>query len=136
MDVGTVRVGVAKSDATGALASPLVTLRRDSAHGSDVAELARLANLWEADGMVVGLPLTLAGRSGPSADMARRFADTLRRAAPTVPVHLVDERLTTVSAQQHLRAAGVSARGHRGVIDQVAAAVLLQQWLDTARVSG
>lgn len=132
VDVGTVRVGVAKSDATGLLASPLTVIRRDRS-GADVAALTALAQEWEAQGVVVGLPVTLRGREGDSARMAREFAAAVTAAAPSLALEYVDERNTTVSAQRDLRAAGVKARDQRDRIDAHAAAVLLQLWLDRAR---
>lgn len=134
VDVGTVRVGVARSDPSGILATPLVTLARDKAGNTDIAELAGLVREYEAVGVVVGLPRTLAGREGPSAAMAREYADLLAAAIRPVPVELADERLTTVSAERKLVGSGVrGSRAKRAVIDQAAAVELLQQWLDTHR---
>lgn len=133
VDVGTVRVGVARGDATGLLASPLTTLRRDRRGGSDVAALLELVAEWEASGVVVGLPVTLRGEHGSSARMAEEFAAALRAVAPDLAVEFVDERHTTVTAQQQLRAAGRTARQQREIVDAQAAAVLLQAWLDRAR---
>jgi len=132
VDVGTVRVGVARSDPAGVLASPLATLARDKSGNRDIDELARLVAESGAVGVVVGLPTTLAGREGASARMAREYADLLAtRIAPT-PVRHLDERLTTVSAQRKLRQSGVrGSRAARAVIDQAAAVELLQHWLDT-----
>ena len=131
VDVGTVRVGVARSDPSGILASPVATLARDTAHDSDLDELARLVMESGASGVVVGLPVTLRGRESESAAMARRYAEKLaERVAPT-PVRHVDERLTTVSAQRKLRSGGMrGSRATRAVIDQAAAVELLQGWLD------
>ena len=85
--------------------------------------------------MVVGLPRTLADRTGPSAQDAIEFAELLAaRIAPT-PVRLADERLTTVTAQRSLREAGVRAKGQRAVIDQAAAVGILQSWLDQRRAT-
>ena len=131
VDVGTVRVGVARSDPSGILASPVATLARDTAHDSDLDELARLVMESGASGVVVGLPVTLRGRETESAAMARSSAEKLaERVAPT-PVRHVDERLTTVSAQRKLRSGGMrGSRATRAVIDQAAAVELLQGWLD------
>jgi putative holliday junction resolvase len=97
--------------------------------------LTRLANDLDAVEVVVGLPRTLADRTGPSAEDAIALADDLaRRVAPT-PVRLADERLTTVSAQRSLREAGVRARGQKAVIDQAAAVGILQSWLDQRRAA-
>jgi putative Holliday junction resolvase len=133
VDVGTVRVGVARSDPGGVLASPLVTLRRDPDGDRDIAELAGLVTEHAAVGVVVGLPRTLRGREGTSALMARAYAELLATAIAPIPVRHVDERLTTVSAQRKLTASGRRGRGVRAVIDQAAAVELLQQFLDEQR---
>ena len=97
--------------------------------------LAQLVNELEAVEVVVGLPRTLADRSGPAAADAIALADQLaQRIAPT-PVRLADERLTTVTAQRSLREAGVRAKGQRSMIDQVAAVGILQNWLDQRRTA-
>jgi putative Holliday junction resolvase len=131
VDVGTVRVGVARSDPHGVLASPLVTLQRDARGGRDLAELSALVRESDAVGVVVGLPRTLRDREGTSAVMAREYATALAEMISPVPVHHVDERLTTVSAERKLVERGVRGRARRAVIDQVAAVELLQHWLDT-----
>ena len=133
VDVGTVRVGVARSDPGGVLASPLVTLARDSSGNADLAELARIVRESEAVGVVVGLPQTLRGREGPSAELARAYSAALEPLIDPVPVHLLDERLTTVSAERKLRNSGIRGPAKRAVIDQAAAVELLQHWLDTPR---
>jgi putative Holliday junction resolvase len=133
VDVGTVRVGVARSDPGGILASPLVTLRRDPDADRDIRELAALVAEHEAVGVVVGLPRTLKGREGASALMARDYADRLAAAIAPTPVRHVDERLTTVSAQRKLSASGRRGRAVREVIDQAAAVELLQHFLDEHR---
>jgi putative Holliday junction resolvase len=137
VDVGTVRIGVATSDPDGILATPVETVVRDRRKGSDkhVRRLAQLVNELEAVEVVVGLPRTLADRSGPSARDAIELAEQLAgRIAPT-PVRLSDERLTTVSAQRSLRDAGIRAKGQRAMIDQAAAVGILQNWLDQRRVA-
>jgi putative holliday junction resolvase len=134
VDVGTVRIGVATSDPDGILATPVETVRRDRSN-KHLRRLAQLADELEAVEVVVGLPRTLADRSGPSARDAIELAEQLaRRIAPT-PVRLSDERLTTVSAQRSLRDAGVRAKGQRAMIDQAAAVGILQNWLDQRRVA-
>jgi putative Holliday junction resolvase len=134
VDVGTVRVGVARSDPGGILATPVATLTRDVRNNADLAELAALVLEYEAVGVVVGLPRTLAGREGSSAEMAREYAAALAEAIRPVPVEHVDERLTTVSAQRKLLQGGVrGSRAKRAVIDQAAAVELLQHWLDSHR---
>ena len=131
VDVGTVRVGVARCDPAGVLATPLVTLTRDAAGGRDLVELADLVGEYEAVGVVVGDPVTLAGRAGQAAQQARTYADELRQHVPEISVVLVDERLTTVSATRTLGERGVRGRARRAVVDQAAAVVLLQRWLDS-----
>jgi putative pre-16S rRNA nuclease len=132
--VGSVRIGVAASDPDGILATPVETVRRDRS-GRHVRRLAELATELAAVEVIVGLPRTLADRTGPSAQDAIELSEALaRRIAPT-PVRLADERLTTVSAQRSLRAAGVRAREQRGVIDQAAAVAILQSWLDQRRAA-
>jgi putative pre-16S rRNA nuclease len=132
VDVGSVRIGVAASDPDGILATPVETVRRDRS-GKHLRRLAQLAAELEAVEVVVGLPRTLADRTGPSAQDAIELADTLARRIAPIPVRLADERLTTVSAQRSLRAAGVRAREQRAVIDQAAAVAILQSWLDQRR---
>ncbi|WP_297735384.1 Holliday junction resolvase RuvX [Mycobacterium sp.] len=132
VDVGSVRIGVAASDPDGILATPVETVRRDRS-GKHLRRLAELAAELEAVEVVVGLPRTLADRTGPSAQDAIELADTLARRIAPIPVRLADERLTTVSAQRSLRAAGVRAREQRAVIDQAAAVAILQSWLDQRR---
>jgi putative holliday junction resolvase len=135
IDVGSVRIGVACSDPDGILATPVETVRRDRS-GKHLRRLAELVAELEAVEVVVGLPRTLADRTGPSAIDATELADALaRRIAPT-PVRLADERLTTVSAERSLRAAGVRAKEQRAVIDQAAAVAILQSWLDQRRAKG
>ncbi len=133
VDVGTVRVGVARSDPRGVLALPVATLTRDAAGDRDIAELAALMAEYEAAGAVIGLPRTLADREGPSAAMARDYGARLAALVAPRPVEFVDERLTTVSAQRKLQQGGVRGRAGRAVIDQAAAVELLQHWLDLRR---
>ncbi len=132
--MGSVRIGVAVSDPDGILATPVETVRRDRT-GKHLRRLAALAAELEVVEVVVGLPRTLADRTGPSARDATELAAALgHRVAPT-PVRLADERLTTVSAQRSLRAAGVRAKDQRAVIDQAAAVAILQSWLDQRRAA-
>lgn len=134
IDVGSVRIGVAASDPDCILATPLETVRRDRS-GKHIRRLAELVGELEAVEVVVGLPRTLADRTGPSALDAIEMAEALgQRVAPT-PVRLADERLTTVSAQRALREAGVRAKEQRAVIDQAAAVAILQSWLDQRRAT-
>jgi len=136
VDVGTVRVGVAASDPTGVLASPVTVLRRDPRHGSDLDELAALVAEREAVEVVVGLPRTLRGTDSASTLDAREYAAALARRIAPVPVRLVDERLTTVTATRDMRSSGRSARSSRASIDAAAAVVLLDAALDRERTTG
>ena len=129
VDVGTVRVGLALSDPTGTLASPLETLRR-AKDGSDLDRLAALAVEHEVTEVVVGEPRHLSGASGASARDADAYARALADRLPSVPVQMIDERLSTVSAASALRASGLDSRRQRPVIDQAAAVVILQSYLD------
>ena len=127
VDLGAVRVGVALSDPTGTLASPLAVLAR----APDLHErLAGLIDEHHAGAVVIGLPRSLDGRERRAAAAVRAEVDQLARRLP-VPVHLHDERLTTVAAHVGLAAAGRTARERRGSVDASAAAVLLQSWLDS-----
>jgi putative holliday junction resolvase len=133
IDVGTVRIGVAKSDPGGLLASPVDTVRRGA---GDVDEVARLAAENEAIEVVVGLPVGLAGREGKSAADGRAFASVLAERLAPLPVRLVDERFTTVLAHAALQQQGLSARDRRHAVDKAAAALLLQGALDAERSTG
>jgi putative holliday junction resolvase len=133
VDVGSVRIGVATSDPDGVLASPLATVQRGSV---DLAEIARLATAHQVIEIVVGLPTGLSGRPGRAAAGAREFASALALAVAPLPVRLVDERFTTVIAHSALRESGRNARKRRSVVDQAAAALLLQGALDAERSTG
>ena len=132
VDVGTVRVGLAMSDPTGTLASPLETLQR-AKDGSDLDRLVALVMEHEVTEVVVGEPVHLSGASGASAEDAGAYAQKLADRIPDVPVQLIDERLSTVTAASHLREGGIDSRKQRSVIDQAAAVVILQQFLDGRR---
>nr|WP_108723897.1 Holliday junction resolvase RuvX [Cellulomonas timonensis] len=142
VDVGSVRVGVAVSDPDGLIATPVETLARDSrrpAPGALPTDLARLVDeVGERNAAVVyvGLPRHLSGDEGSASAAARAYAVMLAQAIAPVPVRLVDERMSTVSAHQALRAAGRSTRHHRQVVDQAAAVVILQTALDAERATG
>jgi putative holliday junction resolvase len=133
VDVGSVRLGVASCDPDGLLASPIATVRRGS---GDIAEIARLANDRDAMEIVVGLPTSLSGSAGQAAEQARDFAATLARVVAPIQVRLVDERFTTVIAHAALQAGGRNSKERRSVIDQAAAALLLQGALDGERQTG
>ena len=135
VDVGDARIGVASCDPDGILATPVETVPgRDvpAAHrrlGADVEE-------YEPIEVVVGLPRSLSGGEGPAAAKVRAFAEELARASHPIPVRLVDERMTTVTAAQGLRASGVKSKKGRSGIDQAAAVVILQNALESERASG
>lgn len=132
VDVGRARVGVARCDPDGLLATPLETVAR--ATGS-VPRILELAEEFSAVELLVGLPLSLSGADTASTTDAREFAGALA-AASALPVRLVDERLSTVSAHAVLRESGRSQRSSRNIVDQVAAVVLLQQALDVEKNTG
>jgi len=132
VDAGKARVGVSVCDRDGLLATPVVTLSRGD---GTVAELRALAEEHGVIEVVLGLPLSLRGDDTPSTADARMLAAELADAT-SVPVRLVDERLSTVSAQRALHQSGRSAKSSRPVIDQVAAVIILQNALDFERTAG
>ncbi|HTE69002.1 MAG TPA: Holliday junction resolvase RuvX [Actinomycetes bacterium] len=132
LDVGTRRLGVAVSDPTGTVASPLATIPR-RAPAEDARALAALAAEQEATTVVVGLPVTLAGREGPAARSVRAYLAELAPLLPELALELADERLSTVAAERALVGGGVRRRARREVVDQVASSVFLQTWLDARR---
>jgi putative pre-16S rRNA nuclease len=133
VDPGDARIGIARSDPTGFLATPLETVRRGR---GDVGRIARLAAELEVVEVVVGLPRSLSGGEGPAALKVRAWALALARSVRPLPVRLVDERLTTLSAEAMLRDRGVKGHARRAVVDQAAAVVILQHALDTERATG
>ena len=140
IDVGKARIGVSRSDPHGMLATPVETIKRDNSSREDTApeDRTRIISIVTELGaveIVVGLPLALSGATTASTSDAIGFAEALAGASD-VPVRLVDERLSTVSAQAALRASGRSARTQRPVVDQVAATIILQHALDTERATG
>jgi putative Holliday junction resolvase len=132
VDVGKARVGVARCDPDGMLATPVETVARTE---EAVRRIVALAQEHDAMELVVGLPLNLSGGDTPSTQDSRDFADALATASG-LPVRLVDERLTTVSAHQALRSSGRSQRNSRNIVDQVAAVVLLQHAIDVEKQTG
>ena len=129
VDVGTVRIGVARSDPHGMLATPVETVTRGA---GDIDRIRALALEIEAIEVIVGLPLALSGRETASTADARSFASALASRID-VPVRVVDERLSSVSANSALRASGRTAKNSRSVVDQVAAVIILQHALDFER---
>lgn len=140
VDVGTVRVGVAICDRDSILATPYKTLDRNARKNSDVRVIANLVEELGAVQVIVGLPRTLKGEERASAkmavDYARLLAGELAARAVDVPVNLVDERLSSVIAHRNLHEAGMSSRNHRKVVDQVAAAGILQHAIDMQKARG
>ncbi|MFN2519056.1 MAG: Holliday junction resolvase RuvX [Jatrophihabitantaceae bacterium] len=126
VDPGRVRVGVAVSDPAGRLATPLLTLPRKGA----IEALARLVDETSAVDVIVGLPRSLSGAAGPAESTARAFAEELGARVAPIPVHLSDERFTTTIATRTLSGRGVRGKAQRAVVDQAAAVLILQSWLD------
>lgn len=136
IDVGSVRVGVAACDPGRVLATPVETVARDVAGGSDVERVVAIFDEKSADAVIVGLPRSLDGQERAAAESARSFASALAKRLPRGAVRMVDERFTTTTASQQMQASGVSARGQRQTIDQAAAVVILQTALDTEARTG
>lgn len=137
LDLGTRRIGVAVSDSGGIMATPYSTIQRSGDATADRARVSELVAEIGAGLVVVGLPLSMDGSEGPAARAALEEADALR-AVLDVPVECHDERLTSVSANRSLTEAGVTGGRRRkaraaGALDQAAAAVMLQSWLDSHR---
>ena len=126
IDLGDARVGVALSNPDRTLASPLEVIKRT---GNLYRDIAKIVEEWEANAVVVGLPLSLDGSVGPAAKKAlaevKKLGATLQ-----VPVETYDERLTTVTAERLMTDAGLDSRNQRKVVDKIAAAIMLQAWLD------
>lgn len=131
VDLGSRRIGIALSDPSRMIASPHTVVRRGKTLDADYRAILEIATEWEATMIVVGLPLSLSGKDGPAAKAARSEVGTLQAlAGAELPVVLHDERLTTISAERSLREAGVRGRDQTAVVDKVAAAVMLQSFLD------
>jgi len=133
VDVGDVRIGVASCDPDGLIATPVETV---AAGPGSIARLAEIAAEYEVIELVVGLPLSLSGRDGPAAVKVRAFAAELAAAVSPTSVRLVDERMSTMTADVQLRESKRTGKNKRAVIDQVAATVILQSALDAERVRG
>ena len=129
LDVGNRRIGVAVSDELGLMAQPVMTLERNRSRREDLRSLARLCRRFGVAGIVVGHPLHLSGEAGTQAAKTQAFAAELGELTG-LPIHLWDERLTTREAHQVLYEAGRARQTHRKVVDQVAAALILQSFLD------
>jgi putative Holliday junction resolvase len=140
VDVGSGRVGVARTDPEGRLAVPVTTLHRTRRGQDDLQSLAQLVAEYEPLEVVVGLPVTLAGEEGPAVAAVREYVGRLVACLAgrglEVPVRLVDERLSTAAAAQGLRSAGRDTRRAREVIDQAAAVIIVQDAITTERSTG
>jgi putative Holliday junction resolvase len=143
IDVGAVRVGVARTDPDAVLAVPVRTITRPrarSAPRTDLVELADLVAEYEPLELVVGLPLTLSGESGPAVAAVQAYVadlgEVLAERGLSTPMRLVDERLSTAAAAKGLRSAGRDARSGRSVIDQAAAVIIVQDAVDAERRTG
>lgn len=132
LDLGAARIGVAVSDSGRSLATGVTAVKRTGDRAREHAEIAALVEDYDAICVVVGVPVSMSGDVGPAARSALEEVAQLE-AALGVPVTTVDERLTTVAASGALRSSGRSAKRQRAVIDQTAAAMLLQTWLDRQR---
>jgi putative holliday junction resolvase len=135
LDLGSKRIGVAVSDRSGTIATPLTVISRGRSRRDDHARIAALVREEEAEVVVVGLPRSLSGGTGPAARAATTEIEALASVVG-VPVETYDERFTTVTAERALAEGGVRGRARREVVDKVAAAVILQSWLDARRGSG
>ena len=132
VDYGERRIGLAVSDPTGTIASPVGFIQRRAGKRPPIAELARRAAELEAEGIVFGLPLDLAGEETPRSEEVRRIAAELERRTG-LPTRLVDERFTTAAALRAIREMGGSTRGRKGDVDALAATMLLQHALSLPR---
>ena len=130
VDLGSKRIGIAVSDLSGIIATPRTVIARSGDIATDHARITALVEEEEAGRVVIGLPLNMDGTPGPAAKAAVAEARALATVVG-VPVDTYDERRTTVTAQAVLRGRGVRARDQRGEVDKVAAAVMLQSWLDS-----
>ena len=133
IDVGDVRIGVAESDPAGSIATPVETVARGE---GDLERLVAIVADRQPVEVVVGLPRSLSGAEGPAALRVREYAAALAAAIDPVPLRLVDERLTTVTAERQLRDRGRKGARRRAVVDQAAAVVILQYALDTEQSAG
>jgi putative pre-16S rRNA nuclease len=131
LDVGGRRIGVALSDTTRVLASPLTTLRAEP-RDRVLSEIAALVQRHEVAEVVVGLPLTLSGEIGPQAHLIQLFVELLKGVL-TAPIHMFDERLTTIAAERMMLDLGMKPEQRKARIDEVAASIILQDFLDSTR---
>ena len=135
IDLGSKRIGIATSDRSGTIATPYTVLLRCGSMGGDHRNIAKMVVEEEAEAVIVGLPLNMDGSEGKAAQAARVEA-TRMATVVGVPVHVHDERLTTVEADRVLMEQKMNAQARRRVVDKVAAAVMLQSWLDARAHQG
>ena len=129
IDLGEKRIGVAISDSGGSLATPYEVVARTGSRDEDHRRIKAIVEEVEAEILVVGLPLSLDGTEGKAAQGARQEAEAIGQTI-SVPIELHDERLTTVEAERILKEQGLGAAERRNVVDKVAAAILLQAWME------
>lgn len=135
IDLGTKRIGIAASDRSGTIASPLTVLQRCGSQGGDHRNIAKIVIEEEAVAIVVGLPLNMDGSEGKAAQSARAEVERMATVVG-VPVYVHDERLTTVAADRVMMEQNMNALARRKVVDKWAAAVILQAWLDSRESRG
>jgi len=135
IDLGTKRIGIAASDRSGTIASPLTVLQRCGSQGGDHRNIAKIVIEEEAVVIVVGLPLNMDGSEGKAAQSARAEVERMATVVG-VPVYVHDERLTTVAADRVMMEQNMNAQARRKVVDKWAAAVILQAWLDSRESRG
>ena len=135
IDLGTKRIGIAASDRSGTIASPLTVLQRCGSQGGDHRNIAKIVIEEEAVAIVIGLPLNMDGSEGKAAQSARAEVERMATVVG-VPVYVHDERLTTVAADRVMMEQNMNAQARRKVVDKWAAAVILQAWLDSRESRG
>jgi putative holliday junction resolvase len=131
LDVGSKRIGVAGCDGLGLIATGITTIWRSS-FPADIAQLTQIIAERQVEILVIGLPYTMDGNIGSQAKQVQKFARRVA-AAIELPIDYVDERLTSYAAEEMMKAANISVSQNKATIDRIAAAVILQQWLDTRR---
>ena len=129
IDLGTRRIGVAMSDSSGTIASPLTVVTRSASHHQDHKKIQELIDEYEVECVVVGMPLSMSGKIGPAAKSAQDEIEEMKSAL-SVPVYSYDERLTSKTANESMIQANMKAQARRRIVDKIAAAVMLQGWLD------
>ncbi|MEC7828695.1 MAG: Holliday junction resolvase RuvX [Actinomycetota bacterium] len=129
IDLGEKRIGVAISDSSGSVATPYEVVTRTGSRDQDHQRIRAIVEEVEAEILVVGLPLSLDGSEGKAAQGARKEVEAIRQTI-SIPIELHDERFTTVEAERTLKEQGLDAAERRNVVDKVAAAILLQAWME------